>query len=186
MSAYGTRFGGREKKEDVLADDGKHDGLCRALAQTPRTEQGALDFVNRFGLLTAGSSQPLETFYALRARAKLLVKMDDARPKNYNGLEEWMILHGSKEIYLHPELQDPEDGGPPQLFFRPRTLADAIWLQFYQDVSRSTQLRSCKLPGCTNWVSFGPGTDRRKTGNFCSPNHARAYRYLMKKEEEKS
>jgi hypothetical protein len=173
--------GGPLKREDVLA---KNEGLCRVLAKTPRSKQGALDFVNKFGLLTAGSSQSLLSFYALISRAKYLVKMDDARPKNYNGLEEWMILNG-KEIYLHAELQDPEEGGPPQLFFAPRTLYDAIVLQFYQDVSRGTQLRSCKLPGCTNWVSFGPGTKRRETGNFCSPNHARAYRYQMKKQETK-
>ena len=142
----------------IVKDALSHDGLCHELASTPRTKQGVLNFVRKHGLLThvGGDSEPLEDFYVAIAIAKRLVKMYDAKPRNYNGLEEWMAVNGEK-IRLRAEMQYPESGGPPQLFFRPQTLWDAIWLQFFQYITNGTQLRSCKRPGCPNWVTYGAG-----------------------------
>jgi hypothetical protein len=171
--------GGRLIFKDVLALE---DGLCHRLADTPRTNAGVLGFVDEFGLLTHGVSELLEDFYANIAVAKRLVKMK--KTHHYDGYVEWMAVHRTK-IRLHPELQYPPTGGPPQLFFGPGTLFDAIWLQFFQEVSNSTQLRPCKRPGCLTWVAYGPGTGHRHTGEFCSKQCASAYRYQMRKEEEK-
>ena len=52
-----------------------------------------------------------------------------------------MEKHG-KAIQLRAIL-DSENGGSPQPFFQPKTLFDAIVLQFFEDVTTGTKLRLC-------------------------------------------
>lgn len=172
-----VRKGGYLQHKDVLAID----GLLFQLADTPPTEKGVLGFVSRFGLLSQTDEESLQVFYDRIAEAKRLLKLRTTG--NWDALEDWMLANG-KKIHLHAELQDPKTGGPPILFFRPRTLLGAMHLQFFGYITNSTQLRSCMRPGCPEWVIFGPGTSRRDTGRFCSDRCASQHRYQLKKEKK--
>ena len=54
----------------------------------------------------------------------------------------------------------------PQLFIQPEHLLAAMWLQFAQAVTLNPQLESCNV--CGSWFSYGTGTGRRKSAQYCS------------------
>ena len=91
------------------------------------------------------------------------------------------MRENGKLLHLRAELQTPETGEPPQLFFRPTTLFSAMHLQFFGYIAHSAQLRQCKRPGCPEWVTYGPGTGRRETGEYCSKRCANQHRYQRQK-----
>ncbi|MCZ6608566.1 MAG: hypothetical protein O7A66_01020, partial [Alphaproteobacteria bacterium] len=64
---------------------------------------------------------------------------------------------------------------PPQFSITPRSLEDALWLQFKIAVSDNTQLQQCTE--CPTWFAYGTGTGRRKSALYCSPKCSKtAYR----------
>jgi hypothetical protein len=54
----------------------------------------------------------------------------------------------------------------PRIALRPKTLMDAIWLQFAQSLSGGKSLRTCRQ--CSTWFEVGAG-GRRTIAEFCSP-----------------
>jgi hypothetical protein len=164
---------------------------CRALSgeefrifvSTATSDEGLLEFVQRFGPLTwAGWDQTHGDIVA--------PLIDQAR---------WMrdLFTAAAEGHLPPPGED--DGGPvdigvdstvraavvwdpaaksPRWCFRPNTLLDALWLQFGQSVTRGMQLRACLH--CGTWFETGAGTGRRADAKFCSDEHRVAFNSLKR------
>jgi hypothetical protein len=53
----------------------------------------------------------------------------------------------------------------------PRTLLQAIWLQFIYSPLEAAKLTRCALPQCQVMFRAGPGIGRRGDSKFCSPEH---------------
>ena len=76
----------------------------------------------------------------------------------------------SIRVNLH---ENPADRTQPPLFsITPRSLEDALWLQFKIAVANNTQLQQCTE--CPTWFAYGTGTGRRKSALYCSPKCSKA------------
>jgi hypothetical protein len=99
--------------------------------------------------------------------------------KDWDRLRTWLAVDNPNFVRLRPALLA---GDPPQLFFQPRTLRDAVYLQFFEDLTTRANLRKCKRPGCGEWFKYGPGTLHRNTAQYCSPKCQNADKYQKRKE----
>lgn len=169
-------------------------GLIRRLAKwrvgqdhktRPANAKGALNFVRTYGFLRAehGGRENVE-FIANEIRVARAVVRAIER-KDWSVLERWAFDNASK-IGLRPVFQyiEPEDRS--ELFFAPKTLIDAIYLQALQDVANATEFETCDRPGCPEWFAVGPGTGRarvkRASGRrYCTPKCEKAHAYMRKK-----
>ncbi len=52
------------------------------------------------------------------------------------------------------------------MYLAPENLLSCIWVQFLQAVTNDTQLKQCAV--CPTWFSFGTGTGRRSSAQYCS------------------
>ena len=167
-----VRNGGEDDKRDRM----KIEGLYRRLAGCRSTEKGALDFVRRFGFLKGERAESVNFICEQIRTFRHLISLN--RSQKWESLRHW-LRHNSKFISLNPELLV---GDPPEVFFRPSTLLDAIYLQFFEDLSSGANLRLCKRPGCREWFKYGPGTLHRNTAQYCSPKCQNAHKYAKRKE----
>ena len=154
------------------------DGLYERLAACPTSEEGILKFVNEYGLLT---DDKISLVGGFRNSVEVINQLLWAkRTRKWEMLRDWM-KENSAAIQLHPVLLE---GETPQLFFRPARLKDAIYLQFFEDLSSGAELKRCEREGCSEWFKYGPGSDppRRRTAQFCSPKCQKAHEYVRKKE----
>jgi hypothetical protein len=154
----------------VFSNALKSDGLCRELAAATPDARGALAFVERHGFLRAskGRERVADIVAAIRVGKSLVA----ARTRgDVAALQEWLALNG-KAIQVHAALGD--DG---TLFFQPKNLIDAVYLQFFADGDAA--MKCCARPGCGNWFKFGPGTDppKRSTAIYCSRTCEKAAQY---------
>jgi hypothetical protein len=167
-----VRNGGEVYKGDRLTID----GLYHRLADRRSTEKGALDFVRQFGFLKGESSESVEFICEQIKIFRHLISLKQSQ--KWGGIRYW-LSRNSEFIRLNPELLA---GDPPEVFFRPSTLLDAIYLQFFEDLSSGANLRLCKRPGCREWFKYGPGTLHRNTAQYCSPKCQNAHKYAKRKE----
>jgi hypothetical protein len=166
-----VRKGGPLDYRDVM----QFDALYRRLAETPQTEDGVLDFVSRYGLLRPGSSAGVEAIQDEIRVVQQLLGFKEAH--DWNSLKLWMAQN-RKAIRVHPDFSaDPS----PTLYLSPGSLIDAIYLQFFQDVSTGANSRLCKRPGCGEWFYYGAGTPHRSTAEYCSPKCQKAHTYAKSK-----
>ena len=166
----------RNGGEDYEGDRLKIDALYRLLAGCRSTEKGALDFVRQFGFLKGESSESVEFICEQIKIFRHLISLKQSQ--KWESLRHW-LKHNSEFIRLNPELLA---GDPPEVFFRPSTLLDAIYFQFFEDLSSGANLRLCKRPGCREWFKYGPGTLHRNTAQYCSPKCQNAHKYAKRKE----
>lgn len=151
-------------------------GLYNQLADCSLNEKGALDFVSRFGFLSDKRQESVDFICSQIEVVRSLRKAKKAR--KWERLHLWMI-DNRKAIRLNPDLLA---GDPPELFFRPSTLLDAIYVQFFEDLTTKANLKLCERPGCRNWFKYGTGTGRRSTSQYCSPKCQNAAKYARMKE----
>lgn len=135
-----------------------------------------LDFVNKYGLLRRGKSQPVEEVLEAADQVRSLISLRDQ--------ESWIDLTGrfgglrlQHDVILVP-------GRPLDFFFQPRTLETAIYMQFAEDVSGGVELRRCRRSGCPNWFKVGLATGGLKaTAVYCSPKCQKKDQYVRSKEK---
>jgi hypothetical protein len=155
------------------------------LARPMITEQGILDFVTRFGFLgkPRDRSETLDSIIheirALRSVIEAAGLVGD-HPADWGSLRAW-IEENKRAVRLSPELVDAVGRDRLELSFGPSDLRSAIYLQLLQDVTRSKTFKICANPSCPNWFYYGPGTDHRKTAEYCSPKCQKAHAYLQTK-----
>ncbi len=147
--------------------------LFTYFASIPKTPEGLLDFVNKFGSLSVyGTPHPdykytteqwvdhfgdvVEYFLDM---ARIMEAMLSAPVVNKD------LPVAGVTAKLSP---DPVDGGL-RLKLGVGDLASALWLQFAQHVSSGASLRRCHQ--CNTWFEVGAGTGRRLDAKFCSDEH---------------
>jgi hypothetical protein len=161
------------------------DWLFKIFANTATTPAGVLDFVQRFGSLTWDG---WDTKIG-----------DDVSLVISNAEHMHQLLRYSagnqKRLYLPPNphqasrvssidaqvIWDPANR-TPKWELRPKTLLDALWLQFGQAVTAGARIRQCEH--CGDWFEAGRGTGRRLDSKFCSDEHRIAFNSLKRSREK--
>jgi len=160
-----------------------NDGLWRRFAETCRSPQGVLAFVNEFGLLSAaslhslrgGEGQPLNEFLATARRLSEVAERLDAGDRSGAAV----ALHKSDGLlqYGWPSLIEailPTPTGAFEQRLIPMSLRDAILHQAAEAIVGNRRFRRCRNEGCPEWFRLGPHraknggktyTERRE---FCS------------------
>lgn len=67
------------------------------------------------------------------------------------------------------------------MYLAPENLLSCIWVQFLQAVTNDTQLKQCAV--CPSWFSFGTGTGRRSSAQYCS-DRCRKVSHARRKAED--
>lgn len=171
--------------------------LFEIFANMAATPEGALNFVTRYGPLTAdgedaqrGDAVNLIIFNAELMQAILSARAGKQRSPAIMGRQH----HGSPK----PLVVDPHDTGPSVPLnamlvwnpvtksrdweFRPFTLLDGLWLQLAQAVSAGGQMRQCEH--CGAWFEAGRGTGRRLDAKFCCDEHRVTFNSLKRSREK--
>ena len=164
-------------------------GLCRKMAEYPKTPEGALKLVSTYGFLFSRNarSERVSDICGAIETARDLVAATDA--KEWQRIADWLARAGSSnEHFIHGgigklgvQLSIPDGEARPDLRLRPANLYHAALVQLFEEVSSGRPLRPCKRPGCSEWFTYGPGTVRRETARYCSTRCKDAHTYLKRK-----
>lgn len=68
------------------------------------------------------------------------------------------------------------------MYLAPENLLSCIWVQFLQAVTNDTQLKQCAA--CPSWFSFGSGTGRRSSAQYCSDRCRKTAHVQRKSQKE--
>jgi hypothetical protein len=173
------------------------DLLFKVFANTATTEEGALDFVQRFGPLTTagwgseGEDANLVVFQAEHMRGVLTARFGKQRPPV-------IPSRRSPRAFHRPLVVNRYDTGPSirldakvvcdpltkalKWELRSNSLLDALWLQLGQKLTAGAQIRQCEH--CGDWFEAGQGTGRRLDAKFCSDEHRVLYNSLKRSREK--
>ncbi len=171
------------------------DSLFEVFANIATTPEGALEFVRRYGPLTpdgwdSGDQVYLVTSQAERMREILRVW---AKKKNHLHMPRRSQKSFGLPIRVHPDDTGPSSSLEAKVFWdpldktlkwelRPRTLLDALWLQFGQALTSGIQIRQCEH--CGDFFEAGRGTGRRLDAKFCSDEHRIDFNSLKRSREK--
>lgn len=79
-------------------------------------------------------------------------------------LAGWAVLLETVNAWLaplSPELRFVGQRAPAAMQIRPRSLRDALWVQFSQWVTGNAVHQQCENPGCRKWIEISPGSRRK-------------------------
>ena len=152
--------------------------LYKRLANISPTPQGALSFIEAFGLLANRRSESVGDVLSHRAAIRMLLAA--ARRDDWETIELWLIDNGT--VVRSRFAIGFADDGRPEVLHQPTTLISAIYLQLLQDKAAGTQYKRCKRPGCPEYFYYGPNTGRRETAEYCTPS-CRTKHFLMKRSQ---
>lgn len=145
--------------------------LYLRFAELAKTPEGALTFVTRYGPLTdAGHHRDGELVAAITAHAQEISDCISILGKDARGLAPF-IAHGrfASLADIEAGLYFERDLDRRRLILRPKTLLDAIWLQFAQAAAGGANITKCRQ--CGSWFEVGTKSGRRSDAKFCSPQH---------------
>ena len=157
------------------------DFIFREFVNTPCTDQGALSFVNRFGLLDIGGPDPLHPapldaepvagiISNIRTMNDVIDGLSVGETLDRAVLAQTLGADGVRLAYLKAVLTVDEVSGLPKVTFAPLSLMAALWLHFGQTLQNDTTvLRRCLQ--CNALFDAGVGTGRRKDLKFCTDAH---------------
>ncbi|HKR83925.1 MAG TPA: hypothetical protein VJS37_07085 [Terriglobales bacterium] len=154
--------------------------LFLIFATEATTPEGVLDFVEKYGPLTIYGNDKGDAVGEVIRRAETMrdtLKWMAAHPQRRMSRETFF----GPGIHLHACLEWDRRSRSPEWRFRPTTLADGLWLQFAQSVTRGVQLRTCMH--CGDLFEAGLGTGRRLDAKFCSDEHRIAFNSLKRSKE---
>jgi hypothetical protein len=148
--------------------------LYAIFADNESSVEGAIDFCNRFGLLTirqtegGGISTSLRDFFRQQAEIKRAVALYErgdlaalAKRINYASRGERL-----PPMTLFAPRVDLNAEGRLKLSWVPQHLLSAMWLQLALDAAGGCTLVRCEH--CQKPFVFGVGTRRRSTAMYCS------------------
>ena len=146
--------------------------LFQMFLDTPRSSEGVLDFVSKFGALGGlGTS----IFYANEPVESFCEKQDHLRhASELAATADWIGLvdcyntdkFGSNAIGRLRSRLRHEPRGTVALVFQPTNLVQFMWLQFALHIQSKAKLLRCQR--CGSPFVVGTGTGRRETAKFCS------------------
>ena len=142
--------------------------LFQIFADTSADEDGALNFVNKFGALGGLRSimqgnEPVHNF--LKLQTCLRQAIDLAQAADWASLVERYNTNQFGRGRLDSQLRH-QPLGKVALVFIPTNLIQFLWLQFALHVGSDAKLLRCEKCGAPFRV--GTGTGRRETAKFCS------------------
>ena len=133
----------------------------------PTDTPAILEFIHMFGLLGSGFSEPglgeedLSNWHSsITSMGRLVYEIDVGRR------DEACELFNK---HVHPRLSvriEHEPGRHPQPQMAPFSLEGAMYIQLLDELTTALTFKRCKQ--CPNWFSYGTGTGRRETKEFCS------------------
>ena len=177
-------------------------------AKTAGTPEGALNFVWRYGPVTALTPVIADRVEAITKSARDMNRFIGAiaamqtEPRANTGASggrDGPIVAGIRPVR---DIEDPRSEElrdtlltsslapislafvwdpvkrAPRWSFRTHCLSDALWLQFGRAMMRQGQLRLC--PHCGDWFETGFGTGRRKDARFCCDEHRVTFNSLQR------
>jgi hypothetical protein len=144
--------------------------LFQQFATLEPTESAFLDFAGKFGLLTHNREpEPVATWMVERDNLRLAFSYWS---QGLAGDVE-RLVNSLPFAALRIRIRD----GMPA--FEPTDLRAGLWAQLAMSVRKGEQHRACARCGTT--FSFGPGTGRRSTAEFCSARCKLAANYQARK-----
>jgi len=173
-------------------------------AKTAGTPEGALNFVWRYGPVTALTPVIADRVEAITKSARDMnrfigaIQTEPRANTGASGGRDGPIVAGIRPVRdieaprseklrdaLLPAslvsidlafIWDPAKRAPTWSF-RPNNLNAALWLQFGQAMMRG---QLCLCPHCGDWFETGFGTGRRKDARFCCDEHRVAFNSLKR------
>ncbi len=150
-------------------------GLHRRFAELPMDTPAILEFVHMFGLLGSSSSESwlgeedLSYWHGSITSMRHMVHALDVGERDRNEACEWFNIHMNAVPPHRPQVSVWIKYGPglrAQSRMVPSTLLGAMYLQMLDELTGRPSFKKCKW--CPNWFSYGRGTGRRETKEFCS------------------
>ena len=155
---------GAEREYDLIRSRGgplrfywplDEDGLWLRFAETCKTTEGVLAFVNEFGLLTQ-SPERLDSFLETAALIRRIAERFLAADRI-----------GATKLFANSGLPTLKEGiffsaERPEVFelrLVPRRLRDALLHQTGEAITGNRRFRRCRNEGCPNWFRLGPHAD---------------------------
>jgi hypothetical protein len=143
----------------------RNENLFGQFASIPPTPEGLLEFMTKFGPLTAeGLSSIGEDVHSVLNHARAMAAFLGAAE---TGTSLATSLPNLPEVRL--TLQVGDQALRPALKLIPETLLDALWLQVAEALAGDCQIRRCHQ--CGSWFAAGHGFGRRYDAKFCSDEH---------------
>lgn len=163
-----------------------NDAAFMELGSWDGTEKSALIFTNKFGFYQNSYPDPFD--YELVRQFLSLEEFSNCAESMAKRIELWQEAKNSGDFKAliemfnndEPEYLDEEDSthlqlrfrpsadrqSPPSLAITPQDLENALWLQFAQAVTGDVQLQKCRI--CPTWFTYGVGSGRRKSAQYCT------------------
>ena len=142
-------------------------GLHRRFAELPNDTLSILEFAHMFGLLGVGFEEPwlgeedLPFWHrAIKGMSRLVHVIDAGDGDAASALFNRSVR---PRVTVRIEI---EPGRRPEPKITPATLLGAMYIQVLDELTNALSFKKCKW--CPNWFSYGPGTGRRETKEFCS------------------
>jgi hypothetical protein len=142
--------------------------LFNIFVKIPRTPEGVLEFISKFGPLTL--SRQGDSVPAVLEVANMMQKRLQGLSPRLGGRADIPLTN------LHAWVVNDRATGGITLKFGPATLRDALWLQLAQNLSSGVKIRQCRH--CNEWFRAGPRTGRRADAEFCKDDHRKRYHSL--------
>ncbi|MDU8943894.1 hypothetical protein [Ovoidimarina sediminis] len=128
------------------------------------TDADVLDFVSRYGLLSAGTEMPIrDVIYTSKYLYLFSVAIDSADKHRARQLFNERVLPT-----ITVRLVGSKTGRPTAnwtLEPKPTDLISAAWLQMAQELTHGKSLKKCAAPDCLEW--FPERTNKRFCNNRC-------------------
>jgi hypothetical protein len=161
-------------KQETYKPFERHENLFGQFAIIPKTPEGVLDFITKFGPLTReGLEDRGEDVAAVLEGAESMAGL----LQTAEGRQSTSQLSSQrKSIYLTMEFANPSSGR--LLTIVPDTLLDGMWLQLAEALSGDAQLLRCIQ--CGVWFAAGASFGRRRETKFCSDEHRILYNSLKR------
>jgi hypothetical protein len=131
-----------------------------AAAKTPGD---LVRFITKYGPLTGKKRQSV---FTQLDEAQTMRECMNGKRTPLRSLDLWSVL-----------LQNPKTG-EAEVSFRPRSLIDALWVQYHHSQSSGAEFRTC--PHCGTYFAVGGNSGRLRNAEFCSPEHRKRFNSLAR------
>jgi len=152
---------GAEREYDLIRSRGgplryywplDEDGLWLRFAETCKTAEGVLGFVNEFGLLT----QSPERLDSILATAALIQRIAERFHSSYRIAATKLFAESGLPTLKEGIFWYAERPEVFELRLVPFRLRDALLHQTGEAITGNRRFRRCRNEGCPNWFRLGP------------------------------
>lgn len=171
LDNLGTELGGDKSEPRRIVGRGselhwytfgqKHEALFSEFANV-RIETDLLKFMNKYGPVTKAEK------FGYEAVSEILKSAEELRSAAKKSKAKMLVSLKN----VHCELVF-DSGGGPLLRVEPKTLLQALWLQYGEAISNSQSANECRL--CGKVFITGNRSTARRDSKFCCTDHRRKF-----------